>query len=189
MMLRLHKKPPMVAHVAVLVVMASAVACGLWQPAEPPAAAHGLATTPSGQAQPASGLQAPGAAAAVDPPAAEVAGRVERVHDVVGSGLDARDPLGAAQAERARSRGVAMREAAFRAEDMDLDWAASARAQLQQVFTSEPAGHVQLRSIECRASSCRLELADDGAVPLEGTLAELAHRIPPPGWTPSCPGR
>jgi hypothetical protein len=87
-----------------------------------------------------------------------------------------------------KSRRVESREAAFRAGVMDLEWAANARAQLQLVFASQSV-HMQFRSIECRARSCRLELADDAATPLESTVAELARRMPAAGLDTIWPGR
>jgi hypothetical protein len=47
---------------------------------------------------------------------------------------------------------------------------------------------MQLRSIECRARSCRLELADDAATPLESTVAALARRMPAAGLDTIWPG-
>jgi hypothetical protein len=191
-MWRWHKKPSVVMTVAVLSVMACAVASGLWLPAEPPPAGHDLPATLARQRQPASSLQSPSAVVPVDgptapAPAVEVAGLVLPVHGATASATDERPPAGAVQVEQARNRRVESREAAFRAEVMDLEWAANARAQLQLVFASQ-SGHMQLRSIECRARSCRLELADDAATPLESTVAALARRMPAAGLDTIWPG-
>jgi hypothetical protein len=89
---------------------------------------------------------------------------------------DAKDPVSLMSAERAAAGLAAAREAAFRAESVDTAWAVDASAALQQALSADavPTG-TQLRSLECRSYSCRLELIEDGSAPLETVLSRLTE--------------
>ncbi len=52
-------------------------------------------------------------------------------------------------------------QARFAAQRSDLDWASSAARQLADDVTAHASAEVRMRTIECRASLCRVELATD----------------------------
>lgn len=110
---------------------------------------------------------------AAAPPAAAVA----RPPAVPATPGPAPDP--AARREQAQQEGEALaaeREARFRAEAIDPQWALSMQGRVQQALLpaeGEPAPPV-LQSLECRSRSCRLELAGD---PAQDFLPILALRL------------
>jgi hypothetical protein len=81
------------------------------------------------------------------------------------------DPAARAAAERERQEQMAVLEANFRQEPTDRGWAFQAAGAVQEALASDEMGQAALRNIECRSSTCRVELADDDT-------GELAKGIP-----------
>lgn len=94
-----------------------------------------------------------------------------------------RDPNVRAEMERAEQARVAASETAFQSEPNDAAWSQMTSARLRAALSDvEPALRDQVRGIECRSHSCRLELSADASTPpareLSGMLVRLTQTLP-----------
>lgn len=88
------------------------------------------------------------------------------------------DPAARAEVERQLQTAAAERDAAFGREAADPQWAGSTALALQQALAGDgTAGALSAKSIECRASSCRVEIADDGSEDLDEALSRFGARV------------
>jgi hypothetical protein len=74
----------------------------------------------------------------------------------------ANDPVARAEAESRRREQMEAVEASFRQEASDPRWSADVTATVQGVLASKEAASIELRGLECRSSTCRIEIVDDG---------------------------
>jgi hypothetical protein len=68
-------------------------------------------------------------------------------------------------------------ERAFDQEPRDEQWAAGTTQRLRKTLESEPVLLAAVRGIECRSSSCRMEIRDDGSATFAEELPILVHEI------------
>jgi len=89
-----------------------------------------------------------------------------------------RDPLARLEAERVERMRVASTESDFRGERDDRTWSPSAVANVRAVLdqTGDTA-LLQVRSIECRSQTCRLEVGADANGALERALPLISSRL------------
>lgn len=88
------------------------------------------------------------------------------------------DPGARAAAERQLQDAATERDAAFRREAANPQWAGSTALALQQALAGDgSAGALSARSVECRASSCRVEIADDGSDGIDDALSRFGARV------------
>jgi hypothetical protein len=71
------------------------------------------------------------------------------------------NPAAQAQAGRERQEQMAVLEANFRQEPTDREWASGATGAVQRALASDDTIQRALRSLECRAQTCRVEMAED----------------------------
>jgi hypothetical protein len=92
------------------------------------------------------------------------------------------DPAARAKAERERQEQMAVVEANFQQEPTDQMWSFEAAGAVQEALANDEMGQTALRSIECRSSTCRVEMADDDtgglAKGLPVFLQQLAETLP-----------
>lgn len=87
-----------------------------------------------------------------------------------------RDPLARAEADRAEAVRVAATEAAFRAEPRVLAWSEATAAGLRDALSLTSASlRSAARSVECRSSSCRIEIDDDAVPDLPAQLPRFVQ--------------
>ncbi len=68
-------------------------------------------------------------------------------------------------------------DAAFRRQTIDQSWSANTTSAIHKVLTSSEVGGLQAENIDCRSSSCRVELHDDGSGRLSKSLPILAQQL------------
>jgi hypothetical protein len=68
-------------------------------------------------------------------------------------------------------------EAAFRGQAVDQSWSTNTTSAIHEVLNSAEVGGLQAESIDCRSSSCRVELHDDGTGQLAKSLPNLAQQL------------
>ena len=91
------------------------------------------------------------------------------------------DPADRADAERQRHAYMAALEANFWQEPADQRWSSAVAGAVQEALASDDTAQTALRSLECRSSTCRLELADETgqlAKVLPVFLMQLAQTLP-----------
>ena len=92
------------------------------------------------------------------------------------------DPAARAAVERQRQEQMAVLEANFQQEPTDRGWSSEAVAAVQEVLASDETVQTAVRGIECRSSTCRVELADDdtgeSAKVMPILLQQLAETLP-----------
>lgn len=94
-----------------------------------------------------------------------------------------RDPQARVEAEQVERQRIVSAESAFRSEREDLRWSQGAAASVRDLLASadEPL-RSQVRSVECHAQSCRVEINADGhaqtAPDLPLLLGRLAQTLP-----------
>ncbi len=91
------------------------------------------------------------------------------------------DPEVRAEARRAAEQLAAARDTAFRAERIDARWAGAMSAELRQAFAAAAGagtGAVAVRSLDCRSTSCRVEVAANDEPNLGELLAALSAKLP-----------
>ena len=106
------------------------------------------------------------------------AGRVDATQPPVGGG-----PETVAEAEQADRMRLAASETAFRNEPEDFPWSRGAVESVRGIFMQgDAAQRDELRNVECRSRSCRVELGTDhargGAGDLPGRVLQLAAAFP-----------
>jgi hypothetical protein len=93
-----------------------------------------------------------------------------------------RDPAARAEAERDRQAHMAVLEASFWQEPADQGWSSAAAAAVQDALAFDDTAQAAMRSLECRSTTCRLEMADDNtgelAKVLPVFLMQLAQTLP-----------
>jgi hypothetical protein len=84
-----------------------------------------------------------------------------------------------AQDEQAAMRQAQMEmiDAAFRRQTIDQSWSANTTSAIHKVLNSSEVGGLQAENIDCRSSSCRVELHDDGSGRLSKSLPILAQQL------------
>jgi hypothetical protein len=84
-----------------------------------------------------------------------------------------------ARAEAAREHQVEMEavDAAFRKQVTDPSWSANTTTAIREALGSEEMGGMQAENIDCRSSSCRVELHDDGSGHLSNSLPTFVRRL------------
>ena len=92
------------------------------------------------------------------------------------------NPAARAAAERARQEQMAVIEANFRQEPTDRGWSSEAAGAVQEALASDETVQTALRNLECRSSTCRVEMADDdtgeSAKVMPILLQQLAETLP-----------
>jgi hypothetical protein len=78
-----------------------------------------------------------------------------------------------AEALRVDREQAVARAAAFRAEQTDSEWAAAAAPALRKAIAHPQAGSLQVRRLECRATTCRAEVLAGAGVALNEVLPRL----------------
>src|SRR4030095_12820445 len=89
----------------------------------------------------------------------------------------AADPAARAQAERANQNAALARDTAFRAEQADARWSGSTAAALRQVLTTPGDAAGAVRAVDCRTTTCRVELVPGAAGDMNEFLAQVASRM------------
>ncbi|MFM8331663.1 MAG: hypothetical protein ACKN9T_08235 [Candidatus Methylumidiphilus sp.] len=87
------------------------------------------------------------------------------------------DPIAQAEAERQRQEQMAAVEANFRGEAADRSWSERTTATVQHALAGQVAIQSSLRSVECRSSTCRVELSGGNAAALDKSLPLFANRL------------
>lgn len=88
-----------------------------------------------------------------------------------------RDPESRAEAEREERTRVASTEAAFRGEANDPRWSQGTSSGLRAAVSEFEALRNQVRSIECRSQSCRVELTAGAPGRLSRDMPRLVSRL------------
>lgn len=81
------------------------------------------------------------------------------------------------EAERKHREYMAERETSFRKEPEDPRWAAATAAALHAAMADDRELRASARSVECRSSTCRLELTDDGSGRLDRLVPRFAMHV------------
>jgi hypothetical protein len=68
-------------------------------------------------------------------------------------------------------------DAAFRRQTVDQSWSANTTSAIHEVLNSTEGGGLQAENIDCRSSSCRVELHDDGTGRLSKSLPIVAQQL------------
>jgi hypothetical protein len=68
-------------------------------------------------------------------------------------------------------------DAAFRRQAVDQSWSANTTSAIHDVLNSTEGGGLQAENIDCRSSSCRVELHDDGSGRLSKSLPLVALQL------------
>jgi hypothetical protein len=68
-------------------------------------------------------------------------------------------------------------ERAFEREPRAEQWATGTTQVLRQTLESEPVMLAALRGIECRSSSCRMEIRDDGSATFAEEFPLMVHHL------------
>jgi hypothetical protein len=91
---------------------------------------------------------------------------------------DARSDSSAREEEAAQMRQAQMEkiDAAFRRQTIDPSWSASTASAIREVLNSTDVG-LQAENIDCRSSSCRVALHDDGTGALSKSLPIVALQL------------
>src|ERR1700674_401019 len=87
------------------------------------------------------------------------------------------DPVARAEAERNYQAQMASVESAFRKEKTNPGWSSSTASLVQQALTSDETVRPDMRNIECRADTCRVEISDDGLGGLAKFLPMFAQQV------------
>ncbi len=84
-----------------------------------------------------------------------------------------------AREEEAATRQAQMEkvDAAFRSQTVDQSWSANTTSAIHEVLSSTEDGGLQAENIDCRSSSCRVELHDDGTGRLGKSLPIVALQL------------
>lgn len=89
-----------------------------------------------------------------------------------------RDPLARIEAERIERMRNASTESAFRNEKDDAHWSSDAVSQVRAALDqADPALRGQVRSIECRSTSCRVEVNSDASLALDRSLPAISSGL------------
>jgi hypothetical protein len=91
---------------------------------------------------------------------------------------DVRSDSSAREEEAAQMRQAQMEkiDAAFRRQTIDQSWSANTASAIHEVLNSTEVG-LQAENIDCRSSSCRVELHDDGSGRLSKSLPIVALQL------------
>lgn len=109
-------------------------------------------------------------------PAAADAARAAEDHP--GATRDPRtDPEARAELERERREYMAGVDAAFRSEATSPGWSSAISAVIQTAMADNSGLRPIGRGVECRSTTCRVEIADDGSVKLGKALPLLIHQV------------
>jgi hypothetical protein len=92
-------------------------------------------------------------------------------------GQPAADVHSDAEAARERQAEIEATDAAFRKQSIDPTWSANTVSTIRQVLANEEVGGIQADNIDCRSSSCRIELHDDGSGRLAKSLPVFAQQL------------
>lgn len=104
------------------------------------------------------------------------------VHPARPEAPDPRDPVvgdprtdleARAEAQRKHREYIAGVDASFRREAADPAWSQATASTIQAALTADKELHSLARGVECRARTCRVEIADDGS----GALGKLVPRF------------
>jgi hypothetical protein len=92
--------------------------------------------------------------------------------------MDARS-VATARAESDREHQVAVDsiEAGFHRQVVDSAWSASTTSAIQRALSGEQGGGIQAENIDCRSSTCRVELRDDSSSRIKNALPTLLMQI------------
>jgi hypothetical protein len=86
------------------------------------------------------------------------------------------DPSVQEEEAATRQAQLAKVDAAFRRQTIDQSWSATTTSAIHEVLNTEGGG-LQAENIDCRSSSCRVELHDDGTGRLTKSLPILAQQL------------
>jgi len=97
----------------------------------------------------------------------------------VRSDQSAREEEAATRQEEAATRQAQMEkiDAAFRRQTIDQSWSANTTSAIHDALNSPEDGALQAENIDCRSSSCRVELHDDGTGRLSKSLPIVALQL------------
>ncbi len=68
-------------------------------------------------------------------------------------------------------------DAGFRGQTVDQSWSANTASAVREALNSAEVGGLQAENIDCRSSSCRVELHDDGTGRLSKSLPIVALQL------------
>ncbi len=112
------------------------------------------------------------------PPAPTAPSEINAVDPTAGR----RDPEALAEQQQVWHEQMAAVETAFRGERRDGRWSSVTEAAVRDAARSDEGLHSALRSVDCRAQTCRVEIADDGTHKVSRDLpkfvADLAGTLP-----------
>jgi hypothetical protein len=92
---------------------------------------------------------------------------------------DARSDSSAREEEAAEMRQAQIEriDAGFRGQTVDQSWSANTASAVREALNSAEVGGLQAENIDCRSSSCRVELHDDGTGRLSKSLPIVALQL------------
>jgi hypothetical protein len=94
------------------------------------------------------------------------------------TGRNARnDPIALAEEERKHKELMAAKESAFQQEPLDGQWAPQTSSSLREAMSNNPAMRDAVRTIECRSSTCRVEITDSEQVRSSKSLDNLITQV------------
>jgi hypothetical protein len=84
-----------------------------------------------------------------------------------------------AEEERMHRQYIAGIEAAFLGEATDPQWSSATSSAIQAIVAADDSLRGSMRALECRSSTCRVEIADDGSGTLDRALPMFVHQLAP----------
>jgi hypothetical protein len=90
---------------------------------------------------------------------------------------DVRSDPSALDEAATRQAQMEMIDAAFRRQTIDQSWSANTTSAIHEVLNSTEVGGLHAETIDCRSSSCRVELHDDGTGRLSKSLPIVAQQL------------
>ena len=88
-----------------------------------------------------------------------------------------RDPTAVAEAETARRGEMAIIESKFRNEPRNQQWATGAASQIRETLNTNQIPEDNLRNVECRSNTCRVELVNDQSGNMEKSLPLIINQL------------
>lgn len=86
-------------------------------------------------------------------------------------------PESHAEADRQHRAHVASVDEAYRRETIDPRWAGITASAVHQALADDEHLRAAARDVECRARTCRVEIADDGSGRMNRTMLKFAQRV------------
>jgi hypothetical protein len=87
------------------------------------------------------------------------------------------DPVAQAEEQRKYKELIAAKETAFQQEPLDGQWAPQTSSSLREAMSKNPAMRDAVRNIECRSSTCRVEITDTEQVRSSKSLDNIITQV------------